>query len=275
MRNLLNLLQKYSSVFFFLLLQAICFAMIFSNRNTYHHIAFTNSSNSVIGGIYEVSSNFSQYFHLKEENEMLLNENKELKKMLVGHSIKVGDLFTKVDDTTFIQQYDFIDGNVVNSSKNRRNNSLTINRGTSSNISEKMGVIGTKGVVGITVSSGPYYSTVIPIINEVFEMSVRHKSTKSFGILKWTENDTWKTATIDDIPNYVDLQVGDTIESRGSDGFFPEGVLIGTVLEYKPLEGTSYHRITIDLAEDFSAIYDVYVVKNILQKEQITIEENE
>ena len=275
MRNLLNLLQKYSSVILFLLLQAICFSFVFSNYNTYHHIAFANSSNAIVGGIYSINSSISDYFHLKEDNAKLVEENLEQKRKLIGHNIIMGDKFISFDDTIYLQQYQYIDGKVINSSINRQKNSLTLNRGLLSGVDAEMGVFGTKGVIGITISSGNYYSTVVPIINETFEMSVRHKKTKSFGMLKWTKDNTWETATIVDIPNYIDILKGDTIESRGSDGFFPEGILVGKVLKTEPVKGTSYQKIEIKLAEDFSTIYDVTIVKNILQYEQKEIEKEE
>lgn len=275
MRNILNLLQKYSSVILFLLLQVVCFSFIFSNYNNYHHIAFSNSSNSVIGGIYNVSSNISNYFHLTEANKFLVEENNELKKKLIGHNIKVGDLFTKVNDTIFLQQYDFIDAKVINNTKSHRKNSMTLNRGITSGANSQMGVYGTKGVVGITVSSSSYYTAVIPIINELFEMSVLHDNSKSYGLLKWTEENDWQTATVVDIPIYIEVEKGDSIVSRGSDGFFPEGILVGTVIGSNIIKGTSYQKLVIQLAEDFSSIYDVTIVKNILQKEQQQIESQE
>lgn len=272
MRNLLNLLQKYSSVFIFLLFQTVCFSFIFSNYNTYHHVSFATSSNSLIGGIYEINAGISDYFHLKKSNEYLVNENLNLKKKLLGYTIKIGDHYAKVNDTLYFQQYDFIDAKVINSSINRQKNSITLNRGKISGAAEKMGVIGPKGVIGITVSSSSNYSTVIPIINELFEMSVRHKKTKSFGMLKWTPNNTWQTATMVDVPNYIKIQPGDTIESRGADGFFPEGIMVGTALSSNNVSGTSYQEIVVQLAEDFSSIYNVTIIKNITQEEQNNIE---
>lgn len=210
---------------------------------------------------------------MSEANKFLVEENKELKKKLIGHNVKVGDLFTRVNDTLFLQQYDFIDAKVINNTKTHRKNSMTLNRGLTSGANSQMGVYGPRGVVGITISSSSYYTAVIPIINESFEMSVLHDNSKSYGLLKWTEENDWQTATVVDIPIYIDIEKGDSIVSRGSDGFFPQGILVGTVNEAEVVKGTSYQKLIIQLAEDFSSIYDVTIVKNILQKEQQTIEE--
>ncbi len=273
MKNLIRLFQKYSSVFIFLFLQIICFAFLFSGRNSYHHAAFANSSNRLAGGIFEISSSVTEYFHLKKANENLLIQNTLLKEKLEGHNIVVGDVYTKVNDTMYLQQYKYLGAKVIKSTKKFRKNHITINRGSEHQVVSEMGVIGTKGVVGITVSSSRYYSTVIPIINEDFEIAVRHAKSKSFGRLKWTEENTWENATVIDVPIYIDVQKGDAIETRGSDGIFPEGQLIGTVISTHEIPGESYQKIIIDLAEDFSSVYHVQVVKNVLKQEQKKLEE--
>ena len=267
MNNLLKFIQKYSSFFLFLGFQLICFVFLFSSVNSYHHVSFANSSNIITGGIYEASSNVSGYFHLSTEVEQLRIQNAYLKKNLAGNKILIGQEFTSIDDTNYLQQFDFLNAKIISSSKTGRKNSITINKGTENNVRPEMGVVGTNGIIGITTSSSEHYTYVKPLIHEDFILEVIHEKSKSFGFVKWTLSDDWRTATVVDIPNYVEVKTGDKILTRGSNGLFPMGEMVGFVLSVEDIPGEVYLKVKINLAEDFSSVYSVQVIDNVLKKE--------
>jgi len=275
MNNLLKFIQKYSSFFLFLGFQLVCFTFLFSSVNSFHHVSFANSSNVITGGVYEASSNISGYFHLSSEIEQLRIQNVELKKKLIGHEVEIGEEFTSVNDTLFLQQYDFLKAKVISSSKNVRNNNITLNKGTNNGVNPEMGVIGTKGIVGITTSSSGYYTYVKPVIHEDFILEVIHEKSKSFGFVKWTMSDDWRTATVVDIPNYIEVLEGDKITTRGSNGLFPTGEMVGYVSSVEEIPGEVYLKVKINLAEDFSSIYNVQVIDNVLKKELDDLKNNQ
>jgi len=267
MNNLLKFIQKYSSFFLFLGFQLICFVFLFSSVNSYHHVSFANSSNIIAGGVYEASSNVSGYFHLSSEVEQLRIQNANLKKKLFGKKTVTEDGFISIVDTNYLQQFDFLNAKIISSSKNGRKNSITINKGTEDNVRPEMGVIGTKGIIGITTSSSRYYTYVKPLIHEDFILEVIHEKSKSFGFVKWTQSDDWRTATVVDIPNYAKVKPGDEILTRGSNGLFPMGEMVGVVLTVENIPGDVYLKVNIKLAEDFSSVYNVQVIDNVLKKE--------
>lgn len=267
MNNLFKFIQKYSSFFLFLGFQLICFVFLFSSVNSYHHVSFANSSNIIAGGIYEASSNVSGYFHLSSEVEQLRFQNADLKKKLARKKNLIEDKFTSPLDTNYLQQFDFLHAKVISSFKNGRKNSVTINKGLNDKVKPEMGVIGTKGIVGITTSSSGYFTYVKPIIHEDFVLEVIHEKSKSFGFVKWTQSDDWRTATVVDIPNYVEVNPGDEILTRGSNGLFPMGEMVGYVISVEDIPGDVYLKVRINLAEDFSSVYNVLVVDNVMKKE--------
>jgi len=267
MNNLLKFIQKYSSFFLFLAFQLICFLFLFSSINSFHHVSFANSSNIIAGGIYEASSNVSGYFHLSSEVEQLRIQNANLKKKLFERKVLIDEGFISILDTNYLQQFDFLNAKIISSSKNGRKNSVTINKGTEDNVRPEMGVIGTKGIIGITTSSSRYYTYVKPLIHEDFTLEVIHEKSKSFGFVKWTHSDDWRTATVVDIPNYAKVKPGDEILTRGSNGLFPMGEMVGVVLTVENIPGDVYLEVKIKLAEDFSSVYNVQVIDNVLKKE--------
>ena len=63
------------------------------------------------------------------------------------------------------------------------------------------------------------------------------------------------------------MNLGDEIITRGSNGLFPMGEMVGYVLSVEDIPGDVYLKVRINLAEDFSSVYNVLVVNNILKKE--------
>lgn len=271
MQNIIRLLQKFRVVLLFILLQIVCFVFVVGGRNQFHRASFASSSNRVVGNIYEITSDVSGYFHLKEENDQLVKENLLLKQQLSSHQIVVGKSFVRIDDTIYHQQYEFLSAKVINSSISNQQNYLTINIGSEHKVTPNMAVIGTKGVIGKTVSVSSSFATVRPIINIDYQMTARHVNSLKFGKLIW-DNDNYSTATVIDVPTSAIVNNGDIFETRGDDGMFPEGIAIGEVISVELVPGETYQLIKIRLIEDFSNIYNVSVIKNFKGSEQIELE---
>ena len=263
MQNIFRFFQKYSTVFIFMILQFICMVFIFSKNNPYQHSKFANSSNRIVGNVYNTSNNIRKYFHLKEENELLKIQNLLLQEKLKGSSIIIGDYFSRKADTLYMQQYYYQSASIIEATKDKNYNFLTLNKGQLNGIKNNMGVVGTKGVLGYTIANSDHYATVLPIIHPKFELAVRHKKTKSFGLLTWTKQDSWETATLNDISDFIPILIGDTIETTGGDGFFPEGELVGTVEHTEEIPGKGTQLITIKLIENYGNIHSVYAIDNI------------
>jgi len=132
-------------------------------------------------------------------------------------------------------------------------------------------VIGTKGVIGIVIQTSYNYASVLPIINSKFQLAIRHKRSKSFGMIIWNEENDWLTAMVEDVPDYVEVKDGDIFETSGAAGIFPAGILVGKVIKTEIIPSSQFQKIYIKLAEDFSALNTAYIVKNKHQHEILNI----
>ena len=81
MRQILIFFVRNKTFLLFLLLFVISVALTIQSHS-YHKSKFINSANFLTGGVYETVSNINQYFGLKSENEILLEENNRLKSIL-------------------------------------------------------------------------------------------------------------------------------------------------------------------------------------------------
>ncbi|NEN23046.1 rod shape-determining protein MreC [Cryomorpha ignava] len=270
MRNFIQFLVKYHIFLFFLGLQVLCFWMIYKN-NSFHEASFVNSSNRLIGTIYKWKGNVTEYIELQRENDELSAENEELRNRLKSNFVNVNDHFVMINDTLRERKYRSKSAQVVNSSINKQLNYLTINKGRVEGLKPEMGVVNKRGLVGVVKDVSEHFSTVLPIINLKFTASAELQRTGNFGLLRWDGRD-FRYAYLNDVPRHADVHIGDTIITRGSSAIYPRGISVGIVSDVEAKEGTNFHKIRIELFNDFSKIRYVYVVENLLKEEQLEIE---
>ena len=163
MQQIISFLYKNKLFILFLLLEVL--AIFFTiQSHSFHKSKFVNSANFVSGGVYNKINNFKEFLLLKKENERLSEENVYLKNLLniSDKSIVEIDLI-KVDTLYYHQKYSYVGAKVINNNYRKNNNYLTINKGSNSGLESDLGVINSKGIVGITKSVSSNYATVLSI----------------------------------------------------------------------------------------------------------------
>ncbi len=271
MRNFIQFLVKYHIFLFFLGLQVLCFWMIYQN-NSFHNASFVNSSNKLVGGILTQKSNLSAYIELQRVNDELAAENEELRNRLTESFVNVNEHFVMINDTLRERKFRYKTAQVINSSINKQLNYLTINKGLKDGLAPEMGVINTNGLVGVVKNVSEHFSTVLPIINLAFTSTAELKRTGYFGLLKWDGKDH-RYAVLNDVPGHVDVQVGDTVVTRGTSAIYPRGIPVAVVEEVSQKDGSNFHQIKLLLNNDYGKLRYVYVVDNLLKEEQQLLEE--
>ncbi|OFY87448.1 MAG: rod shape-determining protein MreC [Bacteroidetes bacterium RIFCSPLOWO2_12_FULL_35_15] len=272
MRNLILFIWKHYFVFLFLLLETLCVYLVVQNNN-FQRAGFVNSSNQVSASVLSTAENIQQYFYLKSENERLAKENAELHSHdLLSFSVLVNDQYS-VNDTLFRQKYSYTSAKVVNNSTNRRNNFLTLDKGSKQGITNKMGVISSSGVIGIVKDVSENFCTVMSVLHSKTTISAKLKKDGTFGPLNW-DGESFAYATLNDIPTHVRLVQGDTIVTSQYTKMFPENILIGTVESYFRESAKPFYTVKVKLSTDFKKLTYVYIVNNMLKGEQEILEKN-
>lgn len=269
MRNLLQLLSKYSILLMFVALETVSLILIIRN-NEYQRNAFFSSSNAVIGWNYSVYSYCAEYFHLRRENQILQEENTRLSNELALKTNECNALREGILDPgyTFAEMRKaYIPAKVINASCNKRHNYLTINKGVRDSVQKDMGVVNANGVVGIVSQTTNRFATVIPIINISMQLSCKIKRCGSIGPLVWNGKD-YRYAYLNDIAKHIDIQAGDTIVTSGYTPTFPEGIMVGVVKEVSTPLSSAYHNIKVELAVDYTKLNHVKIIsdKNLIEQ---------
>lgn len=266
MQQLIYFIQKYKHFLYFLLLEIIALILIFNNHS-FHRSKFISSTNTISGGLYNKSSELSDYLRLKELNVSLSEENKTLKNQLAKLNFALDTISEKltIDSLQYKQQYLYVNGKIIKNEFSKPYNFLLINRGKKQGIKKEMAVINEKGIIGITDNVSNGYARVRSILNRDSRINARFKNNNFFGTLKWNTQH-YNIVQLTDLPRQATYKVGDTIITGGRSTIFPEGILIGTVLN-KPEKTTASNTINIQLFNDMSNLGYIYVIKNLHKQE--------
>ena len=168
--------------------------------------------------------------------------------------------------------FEFIPARVINNSVNKQANYITLDKGSLSGVQPDMGVVSPDGIVGVVKSVSSHYATVIPVLNVKLQVSVMHKNSGYFCSLIW-DGRKYSEAIVREIPEHVDIGVGDTIMTSGYSALFPAGVNVGTILEVNEPRGGGFKNLRLGLSTDFKKLSRVYIIYSRGRDERINLEE--
>lgn len=247
------------------------------NNSEYQKSAFLSSSNSMVSGMYKWNNSVFEFFKLRAANDNLSEENTALKNQIINLQNKLTTLKPEAKDSIRFRippemEYQFISAKVINSSTNKLQNYITLNKGAIDGVKVDMGVISDEGVVGIVKTVSNRFSVVIPVLNPKIEISCKFKRSNYSGPLKWNGED-YRYANLNDIARHVELSLGDTLITSGLTSTFPEGVPVGNIEDFKIKESDAYYKIKVKLAVNFRTLSHVKVINYLNYKEQRNLED--
>lgn len=263
MRNILRFLAKYSTILFFVLMQGVSLYLLF-NYNNFQQSALFSTANRLNGWLFTIEESVYGYFNLRVNNESLLRQNSELE-LRIAHLESALQEFT---DSTKIpllrmkeaEEFSLIPARVIQNSVTHFKNYITLNVGEADGVKPEMGVANADGIVGVVSLVTNHYAVVIPVLHRDQRFSCKLKNINASGSLAWDGFDR-RFAYLEEIPPYIAVTKGDTVVTSGFSAVFPEGLMVGTVEDYKVSDDANYLRLKIRLATRFDALSNVRVIR--------------
>lgn len=247
--------------------------MIVFKNNHYQQASAVNSTGKIAGFFYNKKNKLVSYFLLGRINDQLVAENAALKEKL-GIEIKVNLLkdtsYTKeitIDSNKQMIHYSYLPAKVLNNTIDQKVNYLTLNKGSLDGIKKNMAVISEKGIVGKITNVSEHYSIAASVLSERFNISAMTPD-GTVGKVVWDGKNT-ALINLTGIPQSVKLKPLDTIVTSGYSSIFPENIMIGRIAKVE--SPTSYK---IWLSTQFTNLHFVYIVKDVANQEQLTLEES-
>lgn len=223
MQQLIDFIIRKKNVLVYFLLLSLSLSLIFKT-NLFQKSKIIIFSNSTANYFNEMFNNLNGYFDLRRVNSELVNENLFLKNQLENVINK--KQLDSLDNAIFKYQ----NAKVISNSFSSFKNYLIIDKGLKHGLENEMGIISSKGIVGIINYTTKNYSSVMSVLNIDTKINAKVKRTSHFGTLEWNGLSS-KNLLLNDIPETAEIKVGDSIITGGMSLIFPEGINIGVVSE--------------------------------------------
>lgn len=142
--------------------------------------------------------------------------------------------------------------------------SLTLNKGTSLGIEVGDCVIDECGnLVGVIDQAGTNWSTVLTLVDTDTSLGAQVFRTKDLGVAQgdfsmMREN----RLRLDYLPPDCDPMAGDIVVTSGLNGYYPSGLVIGSVEEVRLDDSGAASYAILVPAVDFDALTEVFVIKS-------------
>ncbi|HMM11645.1 MAG TPA: rod shape-determining protein MreC [Bacteroidales bacterium] len=256
MINILRFLQRHNFFLLFVLLEVVALILL-TRSHSYQRAALNTVNSGLVGKIYEVRSDLSNYLSLRDANRKLLQQNAALLSELT--LLKTNAPLPPLRDTTLV--FDFIPARVISNTVHLRNNIFIIDKGFRDGVRKDMGVIAPEGAAGIVIGVSENYASVMSLLHKFGSISVRFKNNDQLAILQWNGG-SYQYGDVVDIPTHIEMHPGDTLLTSGHSLVFPAGVMVGTIDELTQSVTGSLNSARIRYAVDFNKLKDVYVIKN-------------
>lgn len=220
----------------------------------------SNISGSVTGFL----DRFFKAEEISEENERLKEENRKLIEQMVdyeNYKHENESLKKQLEIEEENPEWETMTASVIGRDPADQFYSFTIDKGSLDGVSYQDPVITSDGLVGIVSEVGTVFSKVTTILDVRLNVACQDVRTQDVatvsGDIAMAQNGQCRMSLI---PRESGVARGDIIQTAGTSGLYPQGVVIGRVSEvdFEP-QGTMMYAV-IEPTNDIKNIKDVVVI---------------
>lgn len=212
----------------------------------------------LISGTINFSNNYIFLIKTKADNNFLLEQNRKLNKEL-----------NRLQEIDFENQrlrrlllfkeqisYFMLPAQVFARDASLEFESIRINKGSNTGVRKGLAVLNYDGVVGIVVRVASSFSDVLLVTDPNFSIDAMVQRSRVRGIVKGRSSDISEMKYLDRLDDVV---VGDTIISSGFSGYFPKGVIIGTVTKIDKNTFGVTQYVEVKPTVNFNKLEEVFI----------------
>jgi rod shape-determining protein MreC len=252
--------------------------MIMITQNmSYPHYVMATIGQRIAGPVYGSWNRFTSHFDLIRENQDLTEQNRQLMQLL-------NDNYLIQDDSTYIytvdisdslkqqkkQLFAYLNATVIFNTTNKTYNYMIIDKGAEDGISSDMAVVAPQGAVGIVDNVSSHFASVVTLLHPNARLSAKIMPANQLGTVLWDTGNP-EEATLHDIPQHLNVEIGDKVITSGYSTVFPANILIGEVSSKKSNINSNFLNITVKLSAPFDKLNHVFIVKNLYHTELDTL----
>ncbi|MBO7188980.1 MAG: rod shape-determining protein MreC [Alistipes sp.] len=254
MYRLLEFIKRIYVLVIFLILESMAL-LNYATSTPYTEakiLARTTAAGAAISG---AISDVGHFFSLPAQNRELTARIAELSAVLGDVEQEVSVTVDSVD-----HHFKYHAARVVSMTTNRPQNHIVLDRGSLDGISKDMGVVTPNNeLVGYVLSCTEHYSIVQSMLNTQFNTGGCLVDNGNVCVIGWDGSSRYQVQA-KDLSVYSEPQRGMAVEVRSER--LPEGVLIGTIDEFKLNNTQTAYSATITIAAKMAMLDNVLIVEN-------------
>ncbi|MEP7218802.1 MAG: rod shape-determining protein MreC [Bacteroidota bacterium] len=258
MRRIAELFLRYKEYATALGLIIISLLMISASSNSQLR-SFRTISVGVVAGVQSALSWLPNPFSLQTENHALRQLNKDLSlqaMQLRDAGIKLEKLRAMLEFKQHVP-LKLVSAEVIGKTTIQLRNYATLNVGAKDGIKEGMPVITEQGLAGRVIGMNNDYTVVQLLLNRDTRVAAKTTMGRNDGLITW---DGASSLTLRNIPSVQPQKIGDTVVTSNYSSLYPEDIVIGTVTEISPEQGTLFFKIKVTPAVNFATLEEAFVV---------------
>lgn len=222
------------------------------------------------------------FFENLQDLQNTYNENKELKSRLDNlvslesqvQTLKKDneELRAVLDEEKTLRDFEPLPATVIGRNPDRWHEMIIIDKGSLNGIKKNMAVVTANGLIGKVKSVNKFSSTVqlLSATDPKNRISaIVQGKTKVYGLVEGYDKEK-KLLMVKAIPAGAEIEKGQTVITSGLGGIFPEGLLVGKVVEVKPDQYGLNLTALVKPGADFYDIKNVMVTKKIMREADVT-----
>ena len=266
-----NLIHYIITAAIFIILEVAALTML-NNNGPLQRTWFGKAGQGFMGWIWGSTQKISDYFSLREQNDVLAAENCRLTLLLAAKrdSTVRDSLDRMVPVNGTAGDFMYIPAAISKISNNSQHNYMILDKGSVDGVELGFGVITAKGVVGIIDAVSENYSYAISFKNHMMSISARLRHDGPVGTMSW-DGKSRNKALLREIPHHITHAPGDTVYTSGYSAIFPAGIPVGTTGDARIVNGSTY-EMEVTLFEDFGSLRYAIIVGNRGNDEINTLE---
>ncbi|MDR2408002.1 MAG: rod shape-determining protein MreC, partial [Bacteroidales bacterium] len=249
-------------VFLFLLLAGICIYCIYKTSG-YRQWALNSLVKEATYPILKLRMKGEEWIRIQNENQRLLSQNRNLLMLAFNHKRD----FDTVENIYYGDSllFSYHPAKVIETTINKQNNYVVLDKGYSDGIRTDMGVISPEGVVGIIKEVSPNFSVALSMLHSQFNIFARVKNSDVSGLLTW-DGVNVQYAQMNNLAHIENVKVSDTVMTQHS-LVFPPDYPIGIVSSIHPKTIGGYFVLNIKLLTPFEKLGNVYIIEQNYSEE--------
>ncbi|MEO5930441.1 MAG: rod shape-determining protein MreC [Candidatus Kapaibacterium sp.] len=258
MRRIAELFLRYKEYATALGLIIISLLMISASSNSQLR-SFRTISVGVVAGVQSALSWLPNPFSLQTENHALRQLNKDLSlqaMQLRDAGIKLEKLRAMLEFKQHVP-LKLVSAEVIGKTTIQLRNYATLNVGAKDGVKEGMPVITEQGLAGRVIGMNNDYTVVQLLLNRDTRVAAKTTMGRNDGLITW---DGASSLTLRNIPSVQPQKIGDTVVTSNYSSLYPENIVIGTVTEISPEQGTLFFKIKVTPAVNFATLEEAFVV---------------